>query len=341
MYLKPDGTPKDYIEVALKVTTVQRTRTTATDVEKFYDKETHTLELMRQLDHPHLIRAIAAYKKGHYRCFVFPWAQGGNLKTLWKHEPRTLDRKMVTWAFNQILGISEGIEKLHERNVRHGDIKPLNILYFPKRSNSGFAWGNLVIADVGLAKVHEEYTKERDPGTTTRHSTNMYEPPEMAFFLPETTTISRKYDIWSLGCVFLEFIVWLRHGPNGHKRLHNKFKASNTWRFWVSDSAGRLKLHQAVRMQIEEMKDEAGNNSVVGKLANLISKKLLVFENDRNDAEALVRDLERIQSECRVGSLSDLATDMEILANQTSGHFPQLKDDQDLESPFNQVCHAG
>lgn len=317
--------------MALKVTTVEHSASTDTNVEKFYNKEMTTLSLMRQLDHAHLIAAIAAYKKGHYRCFIFPWARGGSLKGFWECNSSKLDKTLVTWAIRQMSGISDGIKKLHNELVRHGDIKPLNILYFGDSNNhKSSALGNLMVADVGLAKVHETYTKDRVPGTTTRHGTNMYEPPEMAFFTIQNTKISKRYDIWSLGCIFLEFTIWLLYGAKGLSSFYRDLEASEIWRFWVPAANGH-KLHEAVEVRIEEMEGQLDAKGALGRLVRLVSKKLLVGLDKRIDAKSLAEALRNIQKEYPVTSLSDLGPQVGILAEQRS------RAGQGLGSPSNEV----
>ncbi|KAI8244799.1 Serine/threonine-protein kinase [Colletotrichum sp. SAR 10_77] len=314
-----------YIEVGLKVMTIEQTDTTDTDVEKFYNKEKETLKTMRDLKHRHLITAFAAYKREHFRCFIFPWASGGNLDSFWKHNSSKLDGNLVTWAVNQMSGISDGIEKLHGAHIRHGDIKPLNILFFSES-------GNLVVADVGLAKVHETYTKDREPGTTTNHGTNKYEPPEMNDFSRKATKISQKYDIWSLGCMFLEFTIWLLYGQGGLGTFQDKLQANGTGRLWVQTSRG-YDLHRAVKLWIAKLKSQLDQNGVLGKLVWLISGKLLVPVDDRYTAKELAYKMRAIQTQLPIKGLNDLGPGLELLAKQRSGNMPESQADQELVSP--------
>ncbi|RSL79790.1 hypothetical protein CEP52_017481 [Fusarium oligoseptatum] len=140
------------IEVAVKQLTIQGSA--VTDVDKFYTKETDTLDKMRELDNAHLIKAVAAYRKGPDRCFVFPWAQGGSLRDLWRSYQAILDEDLVSWAINQMVGLCDGLRLLHNKQIRHGDLKPDNILCFMSGNNSPHQ-RTLVLADVGLAKVEE------------------------------------------------------------------------------------------------------------------------------------------------------------------------------------------
>ncbi|KAJ0281145.1 hypothetical protein CBS470a_008446 [Colletotrichum nupharicola] len=337
--MTPSGS-ESYIEVAVKALTPTPS-TNAEDVDKFYAKEMTTLELMRSLNDDHLIRAIAVYRKDKLKCFVFPWAHGGSLRDFWANTQARLSRELVTWAITQMSGISEAIRKLHDADTRHGDIKPLNILHFPK-SGKEFSWGNLVVADVGLAKVHEDYTKFRDPGTTTKHGTSMYEPPEIKDFDPKKTTLSRRYDVWSLGCVFLEFATWLLYGKTGLDRFYDNLTESRTYRFWVDTPKGP-KRHPEVKSLISKIKNDVQKHSALWTLVDFISSRLLVEirpdtangaqspskDADRAEALELVGTLEDIRNECLKNGSYCFDSDMETVAKQRA--------DPDLSSATNQA----
>ncbi len=187
--------------------------------DEFVQEET-ALRRLLALDDPHLIKAIASIKRGDTYHILFPWADGGNLRGAWKEleeKPRTGD--LIGWVFKQMSGIVGAIAKIHnlpdtpdlEENGRHGDLKPENILWF--RGKEG-GLGNLVLADVGLTRFHDQVTRKRanqgsqGKNTYTTAASVEYAPPEAH----NTKTRSRKFDNWSLGCIFLEFIIWVFGG---------------------------------------------------------------------------------------------------------------------------------
>ncbi|KAI0432395.1 heterokaryon incompatibility protein-domain-containing protein [Xylaria sp. FL1042] len=104
------------------------------------------------------------------------------------------------------------------KHWRHGDIKPENILVFEDST-----WlGTLKIADLGLAKQHQVATEFRQEVTSTKHSTLHYEAPEAVTNTQEPR--SRRYDVWSMGCIILESIIWLLYGS----KVLNQFYHENT-----------------------------------------------------------------------------------------------------------------
>ncbi|KAI1421302.1 heterokaryon incompatibility protein-domain-containing protein [Xylaria sp. FL1777] len=116
------------------------------------------------------------------------------------------------------------------KHWRHGDIKPENILIFKDST-----WlGTLKIADLGLAKQHQFATEFRHQVTSTKHSTLHYEAPEAVTNMKEPR--SRRYDVWSMGCIILESIIWLLYGTKGlktfyHAHTHFKDHAQQTLYF--------------------------------------------------------------------------------------------------------------
>ncbi|KAI0813430.1 hypothetical protein GGR55DRAFT_703415 [Xylaria sp. FL0064] len=280
-------------EVALKC--LKTETNDATEIKKFYDRERVTLEKMRGLERPHLIKALAAYEKEGERewerewGFVFPWANGGNLLEFWmKPGINYEDKNLRSWALEQICGLVEGIKTLHDVNTRHGDIKPTNILIFESEENNR---RNLVIADVGLAKFHALDTSKRLNPTTTKHHTRRYEPPEVAKERPEVGTtgykLSRKYDMWSLGCTLFEFLIWLTYGRKGFEDFfaksqnersddcyHNNGSLSEvieTWMKLLHDLPSRSPWHAIMvliqtNLLIIDVNKRAGSDSVLKEI---------------------------------------------------------------------------
>jgi serine/threonine protein kinase len=304
--------------------------TANSDVRKFYDKERTTLELMRKLDDPHLIKAIASYTKGTSRCFIFPWAQGGNLEEFWGSDRSRLDRDLVRWAIDQFTGITKGIMRLHQRNTRHGDIKPLNILYFLD-SVDRHGRGILKVADVGLAKVHTEYTRYRI-ATTTRMSSERYEPPEMPLYLRRIAAVPRVYDTWSLGCVLFEFVIWLIYGQPKIDEFHEDLKNTDSNKFWETEG-NSPRRHRVVDKLIKQMEAKVKKTTAIGALIRLISSHLLVPADQRLDSKQLYLKLKAINDKCREdasyffdASLANLAKNRRSPNDQTNGSSKSVPD---------------
>lgn len=87
---------------------------------------------------------------------------------------------------------------------RHGDIKPENILWFDDALGTG---GLLKISDFGESELNSRLSKTKRRSNVV--NTRTYSPPECDL---ETKIIRQSSDIWSLGCVFMEFVTWMLGG---------------------------------------------------------------------------------------------------------------------------------
>lgn len=215
------------------------------DSKTHFRLEVTALTKIRAKEKPHLVDVLTTFKYDNKYHLLFRWASGGNLSNLWENSDKQLRRNAVRWIAQQCLGLADGLDGIHNAKLsvrevdqvqqpstappspttakslisnlknekkdcgRHGDIKPPNILWF-KQDENAYGLGTLKISDFGLTTFHSALTTQvspRDQGGCTW----TYAPPE--FDLKED--ISRPFDIWSLGCVYLEFITWALQGPEG------------------------------------------------------------------------------------------------------------------------------
>ena len=199
------------------------------------DREAVTLKRLNEQRDPHLIRLLATYTYDSRFHLIFPWADG-NLKDLWAmpfHQPsaRLRDAELVRWMSTQILGLACALQKIHycpidEPNIqglpshaqerphgRHGDLKPENILWFKDTEDADGmrSMGMLQIADFGFADFHTKHSRSKVRRSTVSGFTDTYKAPEYDV----SQWVSPRYDIWSFGCILLQFIVWYLRGWEG------------------------------------------------------------------------------------------------------------------------------
>lgn len=196
-----------------------------------FKQEVATLKRLSERDHAHLMRLELTYEYQDRFHLLFRWADG-NLRDYWERHPKPSDiprtHAFAVWASQQWLGLAEALMTIHEcppdsgvpadeaddlapqrTNGRHGDIKPENILWFQPHglnSDQSAFEGKLVISDFGLTEFHRDDTGLVSLMNTATSPT--YRAPEYDI----SETISQSYDIWTMGCVLLEFIVWYLKG---------------------------------------------------------------------------------------------------------------------------------
>ncbi|KAK4195606.1 hypothetical protein QBC40DRAFT_343340 [Triangularia verruculosa] len=169
-----------------------------------WEQEARTLQQMNSVGQEHIVQFITAFRRCDSHYLMFEWADGGNLRDLWKSYPRSSlpTSTVVRQSLEQIWRLAQALKAAHypddleeRRPFRHGDLKPENILWFKDKSTSGNGMGKLKIGDWGLAKGHDIETALRSHRTSTPYGTRRYESPE-----EETGT---------------DFIVWLLYGSEG------------------------------------------------------------------------------------------------------------------------------
>ncbi|KAI0966447.1 kinase-like protein [Xylaria arbuscula] len=167
----------------------------------------HELKINRQLEqHPRIVPLLTAFQFRDEYHLLFPFAPRRDLQSLWGAYPiGKPDWCTPRWVLTECIGIAEALEHIHTRRppLLHADIKPPNILCFPPQGDD--EGPKLKLSDFGIsltAETNPEFKVEGRPHTKT------YRPPEF-----ETEkTITLNYDVWSLGCVFLEFLTWAIEG---------------------------------------------------------------------------------------------------------------------------------
>ncbi|TVY74710.1 Calcium/calmodulin-dependent protein kinase [Fusarium oxysporum f. sp. cubense] len=270
-----------------------------------FEKEKTNLELIQSLKHEHLIKLIATCQKGSICYFIFPWADGGDLRDFWKANdtiPRSQD--LVVWSLRQILGIVSAINALHGKNTRHGDIKPQNILHFLKSHDDAAmdSRGRLILADVGVSKIHREITSMRQDPTNCQQSTVTYEAPEAQSDQREGKPRGRRYDMWSLGCMFLEFTVWLVFDYSTVRSFRKSRRTRDDPKdafgsFFVQTSDNLIQIHSAVIEAIGHLRGHplCSGDTALADLIQLIQGHLLQVDvQARTEAPELLKRLESI-----------------------------------------------
>jgi serine/threonine protein kinase len=253
--------------------------------------EKENLDKIRKLNHFHLIRHLATFGVGKKHYVVFPWAGGGNLRQYWKgHDQDKRTPELALWCLQQMLHMVSALEALHSINCRHGDLKPENILHFDVNSR-------LVIADVGVSKIHEHATKLRNTPTKSKATTPSYEAPEV--ITEREDARSRLYDMWSLGCVFLEFIIWFFHGYDSINNFSDARQPDPDLpsHFYTKTLERKAIIHPSVTEAITALQQDprCKGDTALRAFINLIAEKLLrISVDDRDTAKKVFQTLKGI-----------------------------------------------
>ncbi|KAI0412123.1 hypothetical protein F5X98DRAFT_23177 [Xylaria grammica] len=132
---------------------------------------------------------------------ILEYADGGSLVDLFQQDNPPIIISELVQFWESLAKLAGGLDTVHQAGGCHGDIKPSNILIF-RRPGSKFG-STFKLADFGTS------------------ASQMYSSPERYQYsmadkrVPETSTASG--DVWSLGCVFSEALVWSMMGESGRQ----------------------------------------------------------------------------------------------------------------------------
>lgn len=128
-------------------------------------------------------------------------------------------------------------------------------------------------------------TARRDEATQQKYSTLQYEAPEAITNMNLRVGRSRRYDIWSMGCIILEFVIWLLYGWEGLEAFYEQRnyidRSTETLYFSADKQNGTAKISKYAKAWIDHMlrNDPECNNSsgsAIGDVIRVVRDKLLV-----------------------------------------------------------------
>ncbi|KAF1832271.1 hypothetical protein BDW02DRAFT_632158 [Decorospora gaudefroyi] len=191
---------------------------------------------------------------------------------------------------------------------RHGDVNPGNILWYNDNdsdsdADSGALKGTLKLADFGQAEINSLLSKTKQRSVA---NTLTYRPPECDL---QPRVVRQSYDIWCLGCVYLEFITWVLGG----KELLAKFCRMRLMRDVFQNNKPTDTFFQVVREQetpkvmikksvtdfIDELHQHPSCTDYLHDFLNFIQNNMLVIDSaDRASCEEVWRALNNNYAKC-------------------------------------------
>ncbi|KAF8253455.1 kinase-like protein [Wilcoxina mikolae CBS 423.85] len=233
------------------------------------------LDFLKEMDnnvrysHPRVmpLQAAIVYRGTHMH--IFPLAEKC-LKVLFDNDPPNDKGYTAKDWWNEFAELLGALHHIHTGRPGeagfHFDLKPRNIL---------ICNGEWVITDLGLG--HHKIVRELGQSKTAKKvGTDEYAPPEM--------NVGRSYDVFAMGCIGCEILVWLKDGAAGIPRFRENRKH-------VEGEPGKIQatvynfhcgkdvddLQPAVKNVLLEAKNEGGLSKAVAE----ILEDMLIHEDPK------------------------------------------------------------
>ena len=246
---------------------------------------------------------------------LFPLAES-NLASYLRDTPApSITKSLALWMLEQLFNLAEGVAHIHilrgapntgaenfDEDIPHSDfgyhhdLKPANILIF--HGSKGDIWK---IGDFGNARINKAVKGQSQKTPNLTMGDPIYESPDWH----SDKLTSRPYDIWSLGCIFLEVLVWMFRSKSDEGEGLGAFEVSRSRdnghhgpaAYWMFDS--ELQLRPSVTMVLAQLEDRTQGFvrqivSITARMLNLkpLERPLASWVTDSLKAARVQADIE-------------------------------------------------
>jgi serine/threonine protein kinase len=259
------------------------------------DTEREVLTQLRQYSHPHIIDLLDSVQQEGRWGLLLPLA-ANDLDSMMTSDTPHQDPLYASWLLGQLRGLVSALKLLHsgfkEPETKsflgwHGDIKPSNILFMRSPSKmtdcQPDGYGRFVLADFGLSRFKPKSRTEsatRLEGAFDLQQSLGTEQilADRQYIAPETEIEHEKSpaaDIWSLGCVMLEALVWITYGAASRQELLKELNTRERNPFWMVLEPSKVVLRPVVISWIERLEKNMKGDHVLFPALKLIRPGLL------------------------------------------------------------------
>ncbi|KKY22681.1 putative serine threonine protein kinase [Phaeomoniella chlamydospora] len=195
---------------------------TTPDARKYHDKEVDAFQRVGQCDT--LVAFHGSFSQqllygGQTFNILLEYADGGTLEDFFQRDRQPTSPEDIIKFWEKLLDITKALHAIHQVEPRregpeifhgwHQDVKPKNILVFSQGDH--IFDSKFKLADLGLSHFRESMDG-RNIWDKDAQGTREYGAPELyrgnEYLETANLQVKQGADMWSLGCVFSEAVVW-------------------------------------------------------------------------------------------------------------------------------------
>lgn len=150
-------------------------------------------EALRRLNHPNIVKMLAAEDQADSHFLVMEYVSGGSLRDVLNREQKLSLQRVLYIA----LDLADALTRAHRLKILHRDIKPANVLLAED--------GTPRLTDFGMARVQDVHVTQSGMIVGT-----------LSYLSPESLhgeTIDERADIWAFGVMLFEMLTGERPFP--------------------------------------------------------------------------------------------------------------------------------
>lgn len=195
----------------------------------------------------------------------------------------------LEWVMGELRGLAEAMSFIHndipEHNAFHHDIKPENIVMVTGEEGQP---DRLKIMDWGCAEAMDPEKSDQPKSSAGSHCSKRmgnppYNPPE---YNAAGAVTSRPHDVWSLGCVFLDVLIWCRGGWKKLGKFRSEREGKKTRGYF--ERGPPVRVLDCVQEHINRLISD--HDSSVRGLGNPVAKMLECDPSSRTKMADVVSD---------------------------------------------------
>lgn len=178
----------------------------------------------------HFLKYHGSFKKGDKAFIMLEYTDQGSLWDFFNRNEWPLERHELYDLWSSLSNLFVGLEYIHSLERRsknrndgtircvHQDLKPANIFVFRQDDSTSYRY-HFKIGDFGMSSIALVRSTNKSVRGPDNDSTRMYGAPELTNHYPALAGIDYgalwDIDIWSMGCVLFEVLVWTTCGSRG------------------------------------------------------------------------------------------------------------------------------
>ncbi|KAI3575843.1 kinase-like domain-containing protein [Fusarium oxysporum f. sp. albedinis] len=272
--------------------------------EDLYKAETDVYLKLRTRNNKYITQHLASFsfqgKRKHI--IVLEYAAGGSLRDFFKNTPPPVSPNEFRLLWSRLLKLLDALHVLHDLYRPdgapiwflagvHQDIQPANILVFPEKDKDSRFDVKFKLTDFGLAEIGRVSASGGKLATENRGNRMYISPESFANFSVQDTVrtdLPPTADIWALGAVFSDILVWSNCGELGREQYRLRRRAEISSQLHLKERDHDACFHDGVDRlaAVEEyhklaLQNKRGNDKISPYMSEVILDYMLTGVDER------------------------------------------------------------